>query len=101
MAERRAKARARQGDRYAAVPGYRDDLPPADEPGTRPGAGAPVPATLAGEPRQAPPRTAPPRAQEPMGRGRTLPTARGEVRPSGASGRQQPSRQTRSKRGKK
>jgi preprotein translocase subunit SecF len=103
MAERRAKARARQGDRYAAVPGYREDLPIADEPASapRPGAGAPVPAALTGEPRQAPPRTAPPRAQEPMGRGRTLPQARGEVRRSGASGRQQPSRQTRSKRGKK
>lgn len=101
MAERRAKARARQGDRYAAVPGYREDLPIADEPAARPGAGAPMPAALTGEPRQAPPRTAPPRAQEPMGRGRTLPQARGEVRRSGASGRQQPSRQTRSKRGKK
>ncbi|MEN8704795.1 MAG: protein translocase subunit SecF [Nocardioides marinisabuli] len=99
MAERRAKARARQGDRYAAVPGYSEGMAVTDEPGTRPAPGAPgaaVPATVPAEP-----RTAPPRAQEPMGRGRTLPQARGEVRRSGAAGRQQPSRQTRSKRGKK
>ena len=41
------------------------------------------------------------REPEASGRGRVAPQARGPVRPSGASGRQQPSRQTRSKRGKK
>ncbi|ANH39384.1 preprotein translocase subunit SecF [Nocardioides dokdonensis FR1436] len=97
MAERRAKARARAGDRYAAVPGYVEGMAAPVEPGTRPGPAAPIapsaPVTA--------PRTAPPRATEPMGRGRTVPQARGPVGPSGASGRQQPSRQSRSKRGKK
>lgn len=97
MAERRAKARARAGDRYASVPGYAEGMAAPVEPGSRPGPGVPV-APMAPA---AAPRTAPPRATEPMGRGRTVPQARGPVGPSGASGRQQPSRQSRSKRGKK
>src|SRR6478735_8470576 len=96
LAEKRAKARERhQADRYAAVPAFTEDMPIQAEPGaTReehpdepesPGAGAPA--------ARRPPEAA--------GRGRVAPPARGPVRPSGAAGRQQPSRQTRSKRGKK
>ena len=47
------------------------------------------------------PVAAPPRAPEASNRGRTAPQARGPVQQSGAAGRQQPSRQPRSKRGKK
>ena len=36
-----------------------------------------------------------------LGQGRIAPPARGPVRPSGAAGRQQPTRQSRSQRGKK
>jgi preprotein translocase subunit SecF len=96
LAEKRAKARERhQADRYAAVPAFTEDMPIQAEPGaTReehpdepesPAAGAPA--------ARRPPEAA--------GRGRVAPPARGPVRPSGAAGRQQPSRQTRSKRGKK
>jgi preprotein translocase subunit SecF len=42
-----------------------------------------------------------PARPEAMDRGRVAPPARGPVRPSSASGRQQPSRQPKSKRGKK
>ena len=45
--------------------------------------------------------SAAPRNPEAAGRGRVAPPARGPVRPSGASGRVQPSRQARSRRGKK
>ncbi|WP_134768384.1 protein translocase subunit SecF [Nocardioides sp. 1609] len=95
LAERRAKARERaQADRYAAVPVFTDDMPEQDgvddegddlddldddlEPSTP---------TLTKRP-------------EATGRGRTVPPARGPVGPSGSAGRNQPSRQSRSKRGK-
>ena len=94
-AEKRAAARARQADRYASVPAFSEDMPIQDEPGVAaedehvgdpgaPAAGAPAA-----------------RRPEAAGRGRVAPQSRGPVRPSGASGRQQPTRQTRSKRGKK
>lgn len=96
--ERRAASRARnEADRYAAVPAYVDDMPVRDQ-GTDPeldpdlddgpgrGGGRPV--------------NAPPRASEALGRGRVVPQARGPVQEGGASGRAQPTRQPRSKRGK-
>ncbi len=98
LAEKRAKARDKsRADRYAAVPSYSDDLPVAAEPGLETGDvdadGEPI------APRPAPP-TAPPRRPEASGKGRTAPAPRGPVRDSGASGRQQPTRQPRSKREK-
>ncbi len=100
LAERRAKAKARQDvDRYAAVPVFADDMPVRDEPGPLDEAegdleeGAPVsrPAPAPREPRK---------PTEP-GRGRIAPQSRGPVQQSSASGRQQPTRQSKSKRGKK
>jgi preprotein translocase subunit SecF len=95
--EKRLKARRRhQVDPYAAVPAYTDDMPLATDAeaaaaadreeapaAARSGGNRPVPNTDA------------------TGRGRVAPQARGPVRPSSASGRAQPSRQARSKRGKK
>jgi len=93
LAERRARARQRAAaDPYAAVPargtgkpvGRRpDDDPVADEPSPKP----------------APSRT--PGKAPAAGRGRVAPPAHGPVNPSRAARRNQPSRQTRSKRGKK
>ncbi len=103
LAERRAKARERRSvDRYASVPVYKDDLPivDPDEPGgllvddldddlddydedddfDEPGA----------------PRSS--STPEVTGRGRTVPTTQRPVGQSRASGRQQPTRQPRSKR---
>ncbi|QWF20330.1 protein translocase subunit SecF [Nocardioides sp. LMS-CY] len=100
LAERRARAAARRdADRYAAVPVFTEDMPVRDEPGPVDEAegdledGAPVsrPAPGAQEPRS--PETA--------GRGRIAPQSRGPVQQSASSGRQQPSRQPKSKRGKK
>ena len=93
LAEKRAKARQRaQADRYASVPAFTEDMPVHDEPGTDPdrptSPGAPAPA-------------APTRAPEASGRGRVAPTPQRPVQKSAASGRQQPTRQSRSKRGRK
>ena len=93
LAEKRAKARQRaQADRYASVPAFTEDMPVHDEPGTEPdrptSPGAPAPA-------------APTRAPEASGRGRVAPTPQRPVQKSAASGRQQPTRQSRSKRGRK
>jgi preprotein translocase subunit SecF len=94
QAEKRDRARQRaQVDRYASVPAFTEDLPLQDEPGA---AGADRPASG-----DEPAPSAPPRAPEAAGRGRVAPPPRSEVRDSKASGRQQPSRQPRSKRGKK
>jgi preprotein translocase subunit SecF len=92
LAEKRAKARRRQNvDRYAAVPAFTEDMPVGDEPG----ADSDRAATTGAAP------TAPPRAPEASGRGRVAPSAQRPVEKSAASGRQQPSRQPRSKRGRK
>jgi preprotein translocase subunit SecF len=95
--EKRLKARRRhEVDRYASVPAYADDMPIADDPDAAPVAGreeAPAAARSGGN--RPLPNT------EASGRGRVAPQSRGPVRPSSASGRSQPSRQSRSKRGKK
>lgn len=91
-AERREKARRRaQADKYASVPAFTDDLPVRDEGDVL---------VDEDEDRAVPP-VAPVRAPEASGRGRVAPPARGPLGPSGAAGRVQPSRQTRSRRGKK
>ena len=98
--DRRALAKRRHdADRYATVPSYRDDLQDRepdegqDEGQDEKGVDA-RPEVRSGS-------TAMARRDEPAGRGRVAPPARGPVRPSASSGRVQPSRQTRSKRGKK
>jgi preprotein translocase subunit SecF len=96
LAEKRDASRKRQeADRYAAVPVFSEDMAVQEEPGT---AHAAVPGGDTGPVSSTP---APRRDPEAAGRGRVVPPARGPVGPSGASGRVQPSRQTRSKRGKK
>jgi preprotein translocase subunit SecF len=101
QAEKRDKARRRQleADPYASVPVFTEDMPVRDEADEADAGGeeldeeAPVsrPVTPAGESR----------APETAGRGRVAPQAHGPVRPSPSAGRSQPSRQPRSKRGKK
>jgi preprotein translocase subunit SecF len=101
LAERRAKARERRSaDRYASVPVFKDDLPVVDPDGPGgvlvedldddldddydedDGVHAPRPSST----------------PEVTGRGRTVPTPQRPVGQSPASGRQQPTRQPRSKR---
>jgi preprotein translocase subunit SecF len=96
--EKRIKARRRhEADRYASVPAYTDDLPIAGEP-DRPAPGQ----SAADQPdASAVPGNRPRPSTEAIGRGRVVPPSRGPVRRSPASGRSQPSRQSRSKRGKK
>ncbi len=100
LADKRAKARARhEADRYAAVPAFTEDMPVQAEPGLLDEAegdledGAPVSRPVAPSPAD--------RAPQAAGRGRIVPEARGPVKESPASGRQQPSRQPKSKRDKK
>jgi preprotein translocase subunit SecF len=97
--EKRIRARRRHdADRYATVPSYSDDLAIADDPGVASDLGSDVaggaPPVSSGGNRPQPDTSA-------TGRGRVVPQARGPVRPSGSSGRVQPSRQAKSKRGKK
>jgi preprotein translocase subunit SecF len=92
--EKRLKARRKhEADRYASVPTFTDDMPVASDPNAVPITGAASAAGTGGN------RPVP--STEALGRGRVVPPARGPVRPSGASGRVQPTRQARSKRGKK
>ncbi len=100
LSDRRAKARRRhEADRYASVPVFKDgsvgDVAPARD-GIVPGAADLGAADLGEAP------AAPVVRREPAsGKGRVAPPAHGEVKPSGAANRDQPTRQPRSKRGKK
>jgi preprotein translocase subunit SecF len=100
--EKRIKARRRhEVDRYASVPTYTEDMPIADDPNAAPGVGS-APASGREEPAAARSGGSRPLPNtEASGRGRVAPQARGPVRPSSASGRSQPTRQSKSKRGKK
>jgi preprotein translocase subunit SecF len=93
----RAKARAkRDADRYADVPSFAEDMPLGDEPDAATG--------VPGEERPAAAASVAPRAPrrpEASGSGRTVPSSKAPVQESGSSGRSQPSRQPRSKRGKR
>jgi preprotein translocase subunit SecF len=90
--DRRALAKRRHdADRYASVPAYADDLPLARGDDDEPAAARPAATTS---------RPRPARPTEP-GLGRVAPKPHGPVRPSASSGRVQPTRQSRSKRGKK
>ena len=110
LAERRAKARDRKSaDRYAAVPVFKDDMPIVDGPDADTGPLVEEPDefddfdeerdTNVEQPVIRPPRS--PRSPEAVGRGRVVPSPARPVTRSAASGRQQPSRQPKSKRGKK
>jgi preprotein translocase subunit SecF len=91
LAERRAKARAKAADRYAAVPVFKDDLPVVD-PDAEPDDDLVEDDEVEPAPRAG--------ATDAMGRGRVVPTTQRPVGPSRAAGRAQPTRQPRSKRGK-
>ena len=94
---RRAKARKRaMADRYATVPAFTEDLPIADEPGSSDRPSRPA----RGEANEERGNLAQP-SEEALGKGRVAPTTQRPVSQSSSSGRQQPVRQTRSKRGKK
>jgi len=98
LAERRAKARAKAADRYATVPVFKDDLPIVDPDAEPVPGGVVVDDDL---PEDLPEDDAARRDEtEAMGRGRVVPTTPRPVGPSRASGRAQPTRQPRSKRGK-
>ena len=92
-AEKRAAARRRSADRYANVPSFVDGMPVAEDP-VELGDGEPAGRAAAA-------KAAPPRRTEASGSGRVAPAPNGPVRQSPAAGRKQPSRQPRSKRGKK
>ena len=94
---RRAKARKRAlADRYATVPVFKEDMPVADETDTdRPGRPARA------EEDETEPGNRARSSEDALGRGRVAPSQQRPVSTSNASGRQQPVRQTRSKRGKK
>jgi preprotein translocase subunit SecF len=95
--EKRIKTRRRHdADRYANVPAFTDDMPIAADPNLAVaggGEGAP-PAARSGGNRPLP-------STDATGRGRVVPQSRGPVAPSSASGRVQPARKPKSKRGKK
>jgi preprotein translocase subunit SecF len=94
--EKRIKARRRHdADRYATVPAFSEDLAIAADPNqaAAPADGQPAAAPSGGN--------RPQPSTDAVGRGRVVPPSRGPVGPSAASGRAQPTRQTRSKRGKK
>jgi len=97
--EKRLKTRRRhEADRYASVPSYTDDMAVGDDPddasaGSGDRAEQTAVATSGGNRPQ--PNT------DATGRGRVVPQSRGPVRPSSSSGRAQPTRKAKSKRGKK
>ncbi|MBV9830231.1 MAG: protein translocase subunit SecF [Marmoricola sp.] len=98
--DRRARARARRDvDRYADVPVFTDDMPLVDEPGARSavrgGEGDEETDRSGGAPVQAPPRR-----PEASGSGRVVPQSKRPTTEGGSSGRTQPTRQPRSKRGR-
>ena len=99
LAEKRAKARSRaQADPYAAVPAFAEDLPVQDDPDADErderddDLETSTPSLTKSRPSALDPTEA--------GRGRTVPPSRGPLGQSGSSGRVQPSRQPKSKRGK-
>jgi preprotein translocase subunit SecF len=94
LAERRAKARARQADRYATVPVFADDMPIRDDECDL------EDADLMPDDEGPVSQQAGPRQSDPMGRGRTAPAPRRPVGESRSSGRQQPTRQPKSQRKK-
>jgi len=96
--EKRLAARRRhEADRYAAVPAYADDMAIASDPDEAPARGGSdgEPAAARSGGNRPLPNT------DAAGRGRVVPQSRGPVGRSSSSGRTQPSRKPKSKRGKK
>lgn len=94
-AERRARARLKQADKYADVPAFTDDMALAE--------GEDEPAELAEDedgPGLRQTGNRPVRNTSAMGAGRNLPQGHGEIHESRSSGRPQPRRQPKSKRGR-
>ncbi|WP_340540080.1 protein translocase subunit SecF [Nocardioides sp. GXZ039] len=103
LAERRAKARARaQVDRYASVPSFTEDMPVGRDPDGE--EDEEIEIEVVTDDVESTPSSGRPTLTKPdssaTGRGRTVPPARGPVSRSASSGRNQPSRQSKSKRGK-
>ncbi|MBA2953058.1 protein translocase subunit SecF [Nocardioides sp. MAH-18] len=91
----RARLKALAADPYATVPVFTDDMPVREDDAEAEGdleEGAPV---------SQPPAPAQQRSADAANRGRIAPQARGPVKESRSAGRQQPSRQSKSKREKK
>ena len=102
LAEKRAKARARrEADPYASVPSFSEEMPVHTEDGSDLPVADDDDRDEDEDDDETEARVAPTRAPEAVGRGRTVPTTPRPVGDSPASGRQQPSRQPKSKRGKK
>ncbi len=98
---RRARAKARaQADRYASVPVFKDNLPITTPTGDR-GADVPVETSADETETTRPAGASSDDAPTEAGRGRAVPTQQRPVSRSSSSGRQQPVRQSKSKRGKK
>jgi preprotein translocase subunit SecF len=90
----RARARARRdADRYADVPAFTEDMPLVDEDDA-------LGASAADEETSQTPVQAPPRRPEASGSGRVVPQTKRPSSESGSSGRIQPTRKPRSKRGR-
>jgi preprotein translocase subunit SecF len=107
-AEKRAKQREKQeADRYASVPSFAEGMPVGHDPESRvarPMTAEPTDDAMGepvGRPAAGQPGALGVNEQGAMGRGRTAPPSRGPVGESRSSGRTQPTRQPRSKRGKK
>ncbi len=93
--DRRAKARARRdADRYADVPAFTEDMPVQGDAGEEP---TPFEPDDTGAP---PPTHSAPRRPQASGSGRVVPEPKRPSAESNSSGRSQPMRQPRSKRGK-
>ena len=97
QAEKRARQRrkALEADVYATVPTFTDDMPVGDEPGLDDDQMEDAPVSGGGAVAREP------RSPEAMGRGRVVPPAARPVQQSASSGRNQPTRQSKSKRGRK
>jgi preprotein translocase subunit SecF len=89
--KRLASKRRHEADRYASVPVFTEDLPVRDDGDEDEEDEVPV----------TQPQSSSPSRPVPTGRGRVVPQAQRPVTPSSSAGRQQPVRQSRSKRGKK
>ncbi len=100
---RRARAKARaQADRYASVPVFKDNMPIGSPSAGRTTRDEPEVTTAIDEvPADEAEETASDDAPTEAGRGRAVPTQQRPVGRSSSAGRQQPVRQSKSKRGKK
>jgi preprotein translocase subunit SecF len=94
----RAKLRQRRDvDRYADVPTFKDDMPLSAPPADGADTSHEYADEVDGTPRVT---AAPPRRTEASGTGRVIPSAKAPIEQSGSAKRNQPTRRSRSKRGK-